>query len=152
FMPCDGVGLWLNGSWTGAGVTAPGEHIPALMKFLTNVSLGRVWATNELTAHYEPAHDFCSDAAGVLAIPLSQIPRDYLVFFRREVAQSVNWAGAPEKVYETGPMGDRLTPRKSFALWKQDVSRQSMPWTEEDREMAEAARNALLEVIMRHSE
>ncbi|MFT3727664.1 MAG: HWE histidine kinase domain-containing protein [Terricaulis sp.] len=152
FMPCDGVGLWLNGTWTSAGTAAPGEHIPALMKFLTNVSLGRVWATNELASSYDPAKAFYKDAAGVLAIPLSQIPRDYLVFFRCEVTQSVNWAGAPGKVYETGPMGDRLTPRKSFALWKQEVSGQSPPWTEEDREMAEAARGALLEVIMRHNE
>ena len=53
-------------------------------------------------------------AQRVFAVPISRVPRDCLIFFRREVTQSVNWGGAPEKVYTTGPHGPRLTPRKSF--------------------------------------
>jgi light-regulated signal transduction histidine kinase (bacteriophytochrome)/CheY-like chemotaxis protein len=60
--------------------------------------------------------------------------------------------GNPNKTYQTGPLGDRLTPRKSFAIWKETVQRQSQPWTVSDREIAEAARTALLEVIMRQTE
>ena len=48
-------------------------------------------------------------------------PRDCLIFFRREVARSVNWAGDPNKVYDEGPNGPRLTPRKSFELWQETV-------------------------------
>ena len=64
-----------------------------------------------------------------LAIALSQTPRDYLFFFRKELVQTLNWAGDPKKSYETGSMGDRLTPRKSFAIWKETVQQQAQLWT-----------------------
>jgi light-regulated signal transduction histidine kinase (bacteriophytochrome) len=151
-MPCDGVGLWLNGTWTISGVTPPAKAAPSLMRFLGTVSEGRVWGTHELSTRLPAASEYADKVSGVLAIPLSQSPKDYLVFFRKEVVHTVEWAGDPNKQYETGPHGDRLTPRKSFAIWKETVERQAAPWTDDDREMAEAARTALLEVIMRHSE
>lgn len=152
FMPGDGVGIWIGGAWSGRGAQPPQKAVAPLMRFLAAVADGKVWATHALSTHHAPAERYCAEVSGVLAIPLSQTPRDYLVFFRREVIQSLDWAGDPNKTYEVGPLGDRLTPRKSFAIWKETVERQSAPWTEEDREMAEAARTALLEVIMRHTE
>ena len=80
-------------------------------------------------------------------------PRDYLFFFRKELVQTLDWAGNPEKSYETGPLGDRLTPRKSFAIWKETVDAQSAALVATpDREIAEATRVALVEVVLRHSE
>lgn len=151
-VPCDGVGVWLDGAWSHAGATPPDGAIAPLMQFIGSVADGRVWASHEVSAAHPPAARYSDTVAGVLAIPLSQQPRDYLVFFRRELVQTLEWGGDPNKVYTTGPLGDRLTPRKSFAIWKQTVERQSQPWTEDDREMAEATRSALLEVIMRHTE
>ena len=75
-----------------------------------------------------------------------------MFFFRKEQAQTLDWGGDPEKSYETGPHGDRLTPRKSFAIWKQTVQAQSLPWINSDREIAEAVRIALAEVVLRHGE
>jgi light-regulated signal transduction histidine kinase (bacteriophytochrome) len=98
------------------------------MGFISSVSEGSVWATSALSERLPSADSYRSDVSGVLAVPLSQLPRDYLVFFRKEVAQTVNWGGDPNKRYESGPLGDRLTPRKSFAMWKQEVERQSHPW------------------------
>ncbi|MEQ1809982.1 MAG: HWE histidine kinase domain-containing protein [Terricaulis sp.] len=151
-VPCDGVGLWINGTWSTNGDTPPSKAAPSLMRFLGTVTDGRVWASHELSTGHPPAAEYADKVSGVLAVPLSQTPKDYLVFFRKEVVHTVEWAGDPNKKYEVGPLGDRLTPRKSFAIWQQTVERQSVPWTEDDREMAEAARTALLEVVMRHSE
>ncbi|MEQ1818180.1 MAG: HWE histidine kinase domain-containing protein, partial [Terricaulis sp.] len=151
-VPCDGVGLWLNGTWSTHGVAPPSKSAPPLMRFLGTVSDGRVWASHELSARFSAASEYADQVSGVLAVPLSQTPKDYLVFFRHEVVQTLEWAGDPNKKYEIGPHGDRLTPRKSFSIWKETVERQSVPWTDDDREMAEAARTALLEVVMRHSE
>lgn len=151
-MPCDGVGLWINGAWLGYGDTPQESDIPALAHFLSSVSEGRIWATHELAAHLPGTEKFSHVTSGVLAIPLSQTPRDYLILLRKEVIQTVEWAGNPDKSYETGPLGDRLTPRKSFAIWQETVKHQSKPWTAEDRETAEAIRTALLEVIMRQTE
>jgi light-regulated signal transduction histidine kinase (bacteriophytochrome)/CheY-like chemotaxis protein len=151
-LPCDGVGIWLNGTWHGHGSVPPKSAIPGLARFISTVSEGRVWTTHQLSTQLPPAADYAAHVSGVLAVPLSQMPRDYLFFFRKEVIETIQWAGDPNKSYESGPLGDRLTPRTSFAIWKQTVERQSIPWNTADRDSAEAARTALLEVLMRQNE
>ncbi|WP_426231028.1 HWE histidine kinase domain-containing protein [Pararhizobium sp. DWP3-4] len=151
-MPCDGIGLWMNGTWSSHGSAPPAAAIPALSRLIGALAEGRVWATHALSQRMPEAEDFCAQAAGVLAIPLAQTRRDHLFFFRKELVQSLNWAGNPEKTYATGPLGDRLTPRQSFAIWKQTVHQQAQPWTEADREIAEVTRSVLVEVGLRHSE
>ena len=152
FMACDGVGLWFNGQWTGQGATPPVSAIPALAQFAASRAEARIWATHALSVEHPPAATYAHRAAGMLVVPLSQRPRDYLFFFRKEVTQTLNWAGNPEKSYETGPMGDRLTPRKSFAIWKETVRQQSVPWGDDDQEVAAALHRALVEVVLRHNE
>ncbi|MBU2328224.1 MAG: response regulator, partial [Alphaproteobacteria bacterium] len=123
-----------------------------LTRFVGEVADGRIWSTKALSRDYPPAADYFEDVSGVMAVPLSQIPRDYLFFFRKERLQTLNWAGNPEKTYESGPLGDRLTPRKSFAIWKETVQRQATPWRDSDFEIAEAIRSAIVEIVLRHNE
>lgn len=151
-VPNDGIGLYIGGTWSGFGATPSATEIPALAQFIGQVSEGRVWATHQLSRAFPEAQAYYQIASGVLAIPLSQTPRDYLLFFRKELVQTLDWAGNPDKTYESGPLGDRLTPRKSFAIWKETVNRQAEPWSEADREIAEAARASLVEVVLRHNE
>jgi light-regulated signal transduction histidine kinase (bacteriophytochrome)/CheY-like chemotaxis protein len=151
-IPNDGFALYIGGRWSSFGATPSPTEAPALAQFVNGVANGRIWATHALVTHFPAAEAYYQIASGLLAIPLSQTPRDYLFFFRKELVQTLNWAGNPEKSYETGPMGDRLTPRKSFAIWKQTVQKQAQPWTESDRDIAEAARASLVEVLLRHNE
>ncbi|MBX9466525.1 MAG: GAF domain-containing protein [Rhizobium sp.] len=149
---CDGVGMWMNGRWTAIGATPPRGSEVDLARFIGEVANGRIWSTKTLSEDYPPASDYFEDVSGIMAVPLSQIPRDYLFFFRKERLQTLNWAGNPEKTYETGPLGDRLTPRKSFAIWKETVQRQATPWRDSDFEIAEAIRSAIVEIVLRHNE
>jgi light-regulated signal transduction histidine kinase (bacteriophytochrome) len=151
-IACDGLAMWLDGQLTTSGSTPPDDAIPALARFAETVADGRVWATHKLMDVLPSAEAYAAQAAGVLVIPVSQRPRDYLFLFRKEMVQTLEWAGNPEKTYESGPLGDRLTPRKSFAIWKETVQQQSAPWTEQEREFADATRSALVGVILQHSE
>ncbi len=151
-VACDGVGLMLDGVWSSWGRVPPAEAIPPLAAFLGQASPGTVHATDCLSEEVPAARAFAAEAAGVLAIPLSQLPRDYLLLFRRELVQTVEWGGDPNKTYTSGPLGDRLTPRQSFAVWKQTVENRSLPWTQVERDLAESARGALIEVVLRQGE
>ncbi|WP_430912283.1 HWE histidine kinase domain-containing protein [Methylobacterium sp. sgz302541] len=151
-IPCDGIGMSLAGRWSSEGITPPKPALPALLRFAEGVAEGRTWASNRLSAAHAPAQDYAADASGVLIVPMSQRPRDYLLLFRKEVVETLEWAGDPNKSYESGPLGDRLTPRKSFAVWKETVHRQSQPWTEQDRQFGEAVRAAVVEVALHSSE
>ncbi len=151
-LPCNGAGLWVSGRWSGVGATPPDDAIPGLARFLNTVADGRVWSTHMLSQRWAGAEAYYREAAGLIAIPLSRLPRDYLFFFRKEVIQTLDWAGNPDKTYASGPLGERLTPRTSFAIWKQTVHMQSDFWTDTDLEIAEAVRAALVETVLRHNE
>lgn len=151
-IDCDGLGVWLDGTWRSSGIVPPAQEIPQLAKIAgANAGL-HIWATHRLGSILAGATDYSADVSGILAIPLSQAPRDYLFYFRREVVRTVEWAGNPHKVNETGPLGERLTPRKSFSIWKEAVEGQSSPWSDIDQQIGEAIRTTLLELSLRQSE
>ena len=91
-------------------------------------------------------------AAGMLAIPLSRVPRDYIMLFRRERIHEIKWGGDPAKAVEQTDDGQRLSPRKSFAAFANLIRGQCRPFTPQDRRMGEAVRQAMLEIILRFSE
>ena len=147
-VPSDGIGLWVEEKVTLQGATPTGEEFLQLVRFLDRTAAGQMYSTTEIGKVHAPGKDFVGRAAGMLAIPISRTSRDYLVFFRREVARTVAWAGNPNKAVELGPNGVRLTPRKSFEAWKEVVRGQSVEWTEGELKAAEALRVTLLEVIL----
>ncbi|KQP96074.1 HWE histidine kinase domain-containing protein [Methylobacterium sp. Leaf117] len=148
-VTCDGIGVWVNGQITLRGATPTAEEFTGLVRFLNRTATSRAFATQEIGAVHPPAADYTERAAGLLAIPISRAPRDFLVFFRTELARTVTWAGNPEKPASLGPNGLRLTPRKSFEAWTEVVRGQSAPWSAADLRIAEALRITLLEVILR---
>jgi light-regulated signal transduction histidine kinase (bacteriophytochrome)/CheY-like chemotaxis protein len=151
-IACDGVAIWSDNKITLDGETPTENEVKELVTFINRTSPGRICASAEIAKLYAAGEVFRDRAAGFLAIPISRTPRDCLILFRREVVRSVNWAGAPEKVYEEGPNGPRLTPRKSFELWQETVAGQSKPWSAADIRIAESLRVTLLEVILQLSD
>jgi len=63
----------------------------------------------------------------------------------------VRWAGNPKKIYTSGPLGDRLTPRGSFAEWKQEVKDKSSAWLASEIEIAGQFRTGLQEMALSKS-
>ncbi len=147
-VPCDGVGICVDGHVTLKGATPTHEEFALLRQFLDRVVAGQVYATEELGHVHAPARDFVESAAGILVIPISRSPRDYLVFFRQEIARTVTWAGDPEKIFVTGPSGTRLAPRKSFEAWHETVRGHSTPWSVAELRAAETVRITLIEVVL----
>ncbi|OUM22584.1 signal transduction histidine kinase [Pseudomonas putida] len=151
-IPSDGIGMSLQGRWSSAGLVPPTGSVPELLRLADIVAEGRTWASNRLTMVHPSARAYFTDVSGVLIIPMSQQPRDYLIFFRKEVIETLDWAGDPNKTYDSGALGDRLTPRKSFSIWKENVHQQSLPWTEQDRQFGDAIRTAIVEVVLHNNE
>src|ERR1700712_2049755 len=60
----------------------------------------------------------------------------WIVGLRREVIQTIRWGGKPDKVIAHGPFGPRLTPRGSFAEWRETVRGRAEPWNEGELEIA----------------
>src|SRR5690606_38451140 len=82
-MPCDGVGVWVNGTWSSEGFAPPKSEVPALARFVGTSAEGQIWHTHALSHQFPGAEAYAGAVSGVLAIPLSQTSRDFLLFFRR---------------------------------------------------------------------
>jgi light-regulated signal transduction histidine kinase (bacteriophytochrome)/CheY-like chemotaxis protein len=150
-LTCDGIGVWVNDRATLKGLTPNEQQFAELIVHLQHSDISEIYARNEIGSEYPPGRAFAERAAGMLVVPLSRPPRDYLIFFRKEVARAVNWAGDPSKPVTVGPLGVRLTPRTSFELWRETVSGQSQHWLPVECRIAEGLRVSLFEVILRLS-
>jgi light-regulated signal transduction histidine kinase (bacteriophytochrome) len=148
-IPADGVGVWISGNYAFSGTTPPTDAFRKIIRALNGTAAGKVFATDRIASIVPGAEEFASAAAGMLAIPISRAPRDYVVLFRSELVRSVRWAGDPHKPVEYGPNGPRLTPRESFAEWKELVEGRSQPFTTSELRVAETLRATLIEVVLR---
>ena len=148
-IPAEGVGVWLGGNCSFSGTAPPVEDFRRIVRALNATAAGKVFATDHIGGLISDAEAFSDSVAGLLAIPISRSPRDYVVLFRSEMIRSVRWAGDPHKPVEYGPNGPRLTPRKSFDEWKELVRGRSQPFTASEVRVAETLRATLIEVVLR---
>lgn len=148
----DGAIGWIDGKFSSLGCTPTREEFIGLAKFLKTTAAGRIFHTKNLISTFPEAIDFADRTAGIMAIPVSRSPRDFIILCRREVANSVTWAGNPDKPVTVGQAGERLSPRKSFEAWQEVVRHTSSPWFESELAAAESLRITLLEVVLQMSD
>ena len=66
--------------------------------------------------------------------------------------RTVDWAGDPGKTVVKGDGFARLSPRGSFALWKETVRGRSLCWTTLELETATAFRDGMVRLLLQRSE
>jgi chemotaxis family two-component system sensor kinase Cph1 len=116
-----------------------------IVRFLQGVE-SDVFVTDKLSDHL-PAAAGWPDCAGLLAIPISRALGEYLLWFRPASGQVINWGGDPrlEKVIERKEgKPPRLSPRGSFALWRETVVGRALPWRSWEIDAASSLRRVLL--------
>ncbi|ATE64987.1 HWE histidine kinase domain-containing protein [Rhizorhabdus dicambivorans] len=147
-VPNDGVGVYLDGKVSLSGMAPDEAQFRALVRDLSSGAASQIVITDCIARIHAPAAAYAERAAGMLAVPISRKPRDYVVLFRGEKIRSVRWAGDPQKAMEEDANGVRLSPRKSFDAWRQLVQGVSEPFTSAEQRVAEAVRTSLLEVVL----
>jgi signal transduction histidine kinase len=102
-----------------------------------------VVATHHLASRFPEAEAWPS--AGVLAVAISRDLGEYLIWFRNPTDRTIDWAGDPRKVLKmSDDVPPRLSPRGSFALWRETVHGQSPTWDSWHVDAASNLRRVLL--------
>src|SRR5919199_1559734 len=118
------------------GRTPPAERVPGLVAAL--LARGRP-ATDALGSVVPEAADVADTASGLLAVEVGGGRGDFLAWFRPETPPGGPWGGNPHTPKtvqtETGP---RLSPRRSFAAWRETVRGTATPWRAHEVEAAQA--------------
>jgi light-regulated signal transduction histidine kinase (bacteriophytochrome) len=132
---------------------APDEaQVRALVGRLDGSAEQEVFHTDELVRLMPEARAFRDRAAGVLAIAISKLHSSWVLWFRPEVVQTLRWGGDPRKPAEPSPETGRIHPRRSFALWKQQVELKSAPWQSMEIEAATQFRSDIVGIVLRRAE
>ncbi|WP_322906766.1 diguanylate cyclase domain-containing protein [Paenibacillus campi] len=105
----------------------PGQ-VRELAGWMGSRSRDYIYSSSRLSLEYEPAKAYKAKASGALYLAISPGLQNYIIWFRPEVLQVVEWAGDPAKAVIQENDGVRLSPRKSFEKWRQVVQSTSMPW------------------------
>ncbi len=131
-----GAGLHLAGAHPGV------EQVRRLAAWVLGKGPEPV-VTDRLSELYPAAAGFPSTASGLLAVVVSADEPFVAMWFRAEQVQVVDWAGNPHKAAIPGP-GETLTPRSSFAAWRETVRGRSRRWTLAEVDAALRLREGLL--------
>ena len=145
---CDGEQIELLGK------TPSDRAVRSLTDWLNNRLLQDVvYQTSALGEVYSPAKDFPERTSGLLALALSRRQNIYVLWFRPETPQVIDWAGNPNKQATVDKQGNvRLSPRQSFDLWKERLEGRSTPWKDCEIEAARELRSAVIGVVLQKAE
>ncbi len=135
------------------GKTPDLEAVKDLLKWLGDRHQKELFYTDYLSDIYRPSRQYKHLVSGLLAVSIFLKHTSYhILWFRPEVVQTVNWAGNPNKPVTVDNHGEpRISPRKSFELWKETVSGKSYPWEKVEIEAALELRNTLMLASLEYS-
>jgi diguanylate cyclase (GGDEF)-like protein/PAS domain S-box-containing protein len=138
-----GAVLRLSGEQALLGHTPPPAAAASALEKLHAQAGGKVLAIDDLGLRFPELSACTSEGSGALFLPLDAGTRDAMVWFRPEVSRNVTWGGNPSAHGHVDAASGAISPRTSFAAWKETVRGHSAPWTAVDLSLAEAWRAAV---------
>ena len=152
FARAGGVAIVVDDRILTYGDTPDKGTIRKLSTWLAVHGHTEVFHTDELATVYPPAEVIIHNASGLLALPISRIHQHYLLWFRPELVQTVEWAGNPYEKDAAAGAPAQLTPRQSFAAWRETIHGRSLPWHAAEIELTTEFRTALLGIALERAE
>jgi two-component system, chemotaxis family, sensor kinase Cph1 len=149
FAGSTGAAIVVEGKATLVGSTPDQDTVLALAQWLASSTTG-VYATDALPEAWPRASRHTDTASGILAVPISQIFRNYVIWFRPESMRTIKWAGEPVK--RVSSQDGSVAPRRDFAPWLETVRNRSLHWRPVELEIAGEFRLGLLNIVLRRAE
>lgn len=146
-----GAALVIGGSIDSAGKVPTTPQINAIVEWLRTKHDDEFFATDEFAEIWPPAAAFADVASGVIAVPISRLRADYLIWFRAQEIHTVKWGGDPRKPVRTGA-SEQLHPRQSFAMWKELVRHRALLWEPFEIDSAREFGSAIVDFVLRRAE
>ncbi|MBD6615083.1 GAF domain-containing protein [Komarekiella sp. 'clone 1'] len=148
-----GAAVSFEGEYFTVGNTPEKPDIKHLVEWIYQNLQEEILYTDALSQVYPEAEKFQDVASGLMAFSFSKTQKNFVLWFRPEVVQTVNWGGNPSKIVEVKANGNlRLSPRKSFELWKETVRLKSLPWKYCEVNAALELRSAIIGVVLRKAD
>jgi PAS domain S-box-containing protein len=158
-LDCGGAAIFYEGTWNTVGQTPLTQEMAELGQWLLTQAPCQegaqfpIFATDHLSELYPVAKDFTGSASGLMAFCFSRNPLGLVLYFKPETLQTLTWAGNPNELpVLAGPNGPRLSPRKSFEVWRETVANRSMPWKKVETESVLKLRGLIIDMLISRAE
>ncbi|NDK55657.1 GAF domain-containing protein [Pontibacter fetidus] len=135
-------------TWT-IGTTPDKQEVKDLLSWLRRTKTSGVFATSSLPVDYPHSKDYKDVASGLIALPINAEQGDFILGFRPELIQTVNWGGNPNNAIQMEADGKSYHPRNSFEIYKETVKNTSATWLPEELAASDTLRNAILEKLIK---
>ena len=137
--------VYHDNKWTIIGRTPDVAQIEELIDWLRHhTPRNELFQTNCLSKYFPPARAYKDVASGLVAVPIPKSERNYILFFRPEVASTIVWAGKPEKMVRHEDGHGRLHPRASFQSWAETVEGVAIAWKRVEIEAITELKHSIL--------
>ncbi len=143
-----GAALIADGQILTTGEVPGSAELREIAAWLDRRTDERLIATASLSLDEPGFAGLTAVASGVLAVPVSNLGGEYLIWFRPERIRTVVWGGNPFKPMVIGDDPADLSPRRSFAQWHQLMEGHAEKWSAADLTAARLIGDTVADVIL----
>lgn len=142
---CFGKNIVLHGS------TPDANAVKAILFWVQSMGLKSTYNQRSLVSQLDEAELYADRASGLLVLPIWPDKGFYILGFRPEEVEEVQWSGNPEEriIFERDQKN--YHPRNSFKVWQQTVRKRAAAWTPLQLETAEQLRSFVIEHTLNKS-
>ena len=150
-MGASGAALSYDGVLRSTGEVAPPEAQILIARALLGDEDGSMGYSDHVATLDDRLAAYPHLPAGALVI--GTLPDRWMMWFRPELQQTVDWGGDPrnKQLASTEGPGVRISPRKSFDKWREIVRGRSRSWEPEDGQTAHHLRSQVNGLLLRRS-
>jgi len=148
-LNCDGAAIIYNKKMRTIGNVPGNYELKDLVLWLQEKKLDKVSSIPNLSEQYEDAAAYANLGSGIIVLPIHAEKGEFIIGFRPEVVQKVNWGGNPNEAINFEKNNILYHPRNSFKIWQQTVKNTSLPWQNSILIVGESFRNFLIEYTLK---
>ena len=142
-VDASGAVVCLFGKLLFLGRTPSLSSTESVLAMLRPLAGGEPLAVDDLWMRHPELAGSSGEACGALLLPLASGDNDAILWFRPELVRTVVWAGNPTEHATPEKAAPRISPRTSFAAWKETVKGHCAPWNKADLAQAREVGNAV---------
>ena len=143
---CTGGAIYFVDRWELSGKTPTLKQLDHLLENFIKKQSKNLFLTRNLSALFPEAKAYCEVASGLLSLKISD--DKYILWFRPQVVQEINWGGNPNHKGHYNEKENRISPRKSFEKWTEKLSGFSQPWHQIDKNNARSLRENISYILL----
>lgn len=147
-MDAEGAALFIDNEIHTSGDVPGTNDLREIRQWLDKRSPQELFHTTSLGSEAEQFEKHFSVASGLLSVPVSRTPGEYLVWFRPQQLRVDIWGGDPSKAVHMGDDPMDLSPRRSFAKWYQEVEGTSVPWSSASMSVADRIGQSVADALL----